>query len=106
MNGETTLYTFTLTTKVTIIAGEVYKITFPAQVTLPATVTELNITPIPRVINGILATDELKVEMSGQTVIITFITVATASETYEWTLDNISNPVSMVPADFFGTIIS
>ena len=43
INGKLNTYTFTITTPAKILDGDVLKFTVPDQVTLPATIEELNI---------------------------------------------------------------
>lgn len=105
VNGALNRYTFVLKTRVTIIDGDVLQITFPSQITLPATIEELNILSVPRTVDDQKVSDVLKVEMSGQTVFITFIKVGSVSQTYTWTIENIKNPPSTIPSDTFINII-
>ena len=83
-----------MTTKITIVQGDVIRFTFPDEIILPNTVEDLNITPVPRTVDDQDVTDDIKVERSGQTIFVTFITVAPTSENYSWTLDKIKNPAS------------
>ena len=106
INGKLNTYTFTLTTPAKIVDGDVLKFTVPDQVTLPATIEDLNITPLERSVAGSQVKDELLIERSGQTLIITFTKVAPITETYKWTLDNIRNPPSERPSDPFLGIYS
>jgi len=106
INGASNTLIFSITTRVTIINGDVFKFTVPSQITLPATDDELEITPLPRTIDGIEVRDEMKVVTSGNLVIITFIKVAATTETYKWTLSNIQNPPSEKTSDPFTGLIS
>ena len=65
VNGATNTYTFTVTTKITIVQGDVIRFTFPDDITLPNTVEDFNITPVPRTVNDQDVTDNIKVERSG-----------------------------------------
>ena len=56
--------------------------------------------------NQITVVDELSVQISGKTLIITFIKAAVSDQTYKWTLDNITNPPSVLPSDPFSDLIS
>ena len=95
-----------MTTKVTVVQGDVIRFTFPDEIILPNTIEDFNITPVPRTVDGQAVTDEMKVERSGQTVFVTFITVAPTTGNYSWTLDNIKNPASTKPTGSFVTISS
>lgn len=106
VNGEVSDYTFTISTRVTIIDGDVLTFVFPEQIRLPRTVEELNITPLPRIVNGVEVLDELQVEISGSKIIITFVKVAPTTQTYKWTLSNIANPPSEQTSGAFSDVIS
>ena len=105
-NGVINTYTFTITTQVVFVNGDKIQFVVPKQITLPASVNDLNITPLPRIVNGIEVSDVLQVEKNGQLIIITFVTVAPTTETYKWTLSKIQNPSSLRQSDQFGQLIS
>lgn len=63
INGVMNTYTFTLSTVVNFEQGDVLRYTMPPKVILPATVEELNITPLPRTVDGNDVTDVLEVEI-------------------------------------------
>ena len=67
---------------------------------------DLNITPLPRIVDGIEVHDVLQVEKNGQLIIITFVTVAPTTETYKWTLSKIQNPSSLRQSDQFVQLIA
>lgn len=73
INGELNTYMFTVSTIVSFEKGDVLQYTMPANVGLPETAKKLNIRPLPRIVDGEKVKDELRVEISGQTIIITFI---------------------------------
>ena len=106
INGLKTTYTFTLTTRYVFIDGDNLKFSVPPEVTLPGTVEELNVQPLPRIVDGESVSDDLRVDFSGQTVIVTFVKVAPTTETYKFTLDNIKNPPSEQRSGGFVNIIS
>ena len=106
VNGALNSYTFTIGTKVAIVEGDVFKFTFPDEIILPNEVEALNVTPIVRVVNDVQVSDELKAEMAGNTVFVTFIKVAESTGTYKLILENIKNPPSTKPSGSFDVIIS
>ena len=66
VNGVENTYTFSINSRVTILDGDTLSFTVPAQVGLPLTVEELDITPLSREVNGERVTDKLTIEMVGQ----------------------------------------
>ena len=64
-NGVINTYTFTITTQVVFVNGDKIQFVVPKQITLPASVNDLNITPLPRIVNGIEVSDVLQVEKNG-----------------------------------------
>ena len=65
VNGATSIYTFSFSSSVTIINGDVIQFTFPDEIVLPGIDTDFNITPVPRTVGGIVVYDDLKIESTG-----------------------------------------
>lgn len=106
VNGELNTYTFTISTRVPFIAGDILTFVVPDEIKLPPSAEDLEITPLPRTVNGVQVLDELLVEISGKKIIVTFINVAPTTETYKFTLTNINNPPSERTSGSFTQIIS
>ena len=52
INGATNTYTITVSTRYSIVDGDVLKIVFPKEVGVPQTPAELNPTSVKRIIDG------------------------------------------------------
>ena len=106
VNGAINTYAFTIRTKVPILEGDVFRFTFPSEIVLPSDTKDLNIASIVREVNDVEVSDDLDVEIAGNTVFVKFSKVADSTGTYRWTLDNIRNPPSTKPSSSFKNIIS
>lgn len=54
-------FTFTISSRVTIIDGDVLSFIVPEDIGIPFTPEELEITPIPRIVDEELVQDEMRV---------------------------------------------
>ena len=105
-NGVLTDYTFEIDSRVMIFDGDDFRIGIPPQVRLPLDQNDLQIKSIARIIGGIKIYDELKVEIIGNTIIVTFVKVGLSNGVHKWTIYNVGNPYWLKPTSKFGPITS
>lgn len=96
VNGEVNTYTFSLTTSVPWVNGDVLKFTFPPEISLNADNKQTKITPLN---DG----DQIDGGISGNDIQITFVNMAERPDTYkfEFTMDNVKNAGSIKPSGGF-----
>ena len=104
-NGGISSYEVAITTKVSLIDGDILSFTVPPQLVVPSDATDLHITSISRVVGSDTdVTDVLSVNVAGNTIVVTFVTAGAANNVYRFSLDNIINPPSSLPSDPFTNI--
>ena len=106
-NGEPNTYIFSINTRIKVIDGDYFEFLVPDEVGLPSESDDLTITPVPREISvGIFVEDTLKVTVVGRKLIVTFVNVGIQTETYQWTIDGLTNPPSEMETQPFSGLIS
>ena len=105
-NGGISDVTISITTQVKLEDGDVLSFTVPSQVIVPQTADELNIISIGRDIREDLldVKDELKVEVNGNTITVTFVKVGEATNLYKFVVSGLKNPPSQMESDGFSNI--
>ena len=97
-NGAINEYTFTLTTSIPIVDGDVHKFEFPQDVVVNAG-GSTECTPIN-------TDDQIVCGISGNDIQITMSSLAPRTENkFEWTMSHIGNPGSVAPSAGFTGIL-
>jgi hypothetical protein len=98
VNGVENRYIFSMQSAVPLSPGDKLSYTFPPEIVPPATSEELNCAII-------FGFDEIECNISGYSMEIKFVALANPTGTFQWSAENIRNPISTKPSSSFSNII-
>ena len=105
-NGGISDVSISINTIIKLEDGDVLTFTVPSEVIVPQSASELDIISIGRDINEDLldVKDDLKVEVNGNTITVTFVKVGESTNLYKFVVSGLKNPPSQMETEGFSNI--